>query len=530
MVRSPGAWPGPRRVRRKGRAHPDAVVVAVASFFPPDASGPRAIRRGGCRVIPAVRAAPGAAAQAGQGPAARPPRWRPARRRARRGARARRAPEAHGRPARRGARARLSELAAPEGLRRALGGARPRPRARLPRGPRLLRGPRLRPACVRPRRDRERDRRLRALQRPRQRGGRAPRGGGPPPLPQPGRPPPPPPRAARPRGFASWAALRRHVAGLRDSGEPFARAYRAVEAHDVEGLRAQLETFPDLVAAVGTNGNDLIGMAGATCDERLVRVLLDAGADPARGNAHGWTPLHQAAYSNLPLLARMLLDEDVPIDVSARGDGGTPLVVALFWGHREVTEVLAEHGVPPRNLRAAAGVGRLDLVEELVAPDGRLADEAGAHRAYYRPHSGFPDWRPSDDPQEILDEALAWAARSDCVEVLEPLVARGARPDADVYRGSALMWAAASGRAAAVRRLIELGADASGRCTFGGPTHGEEVTPLHLAAQGGHLDAVRALLDAGADPRARDANFDSTPDGWAEYGGHPAVAAAIRGA
>jgi ankyrin repeat protein len=335
---------------------------------------------------------------------------------------------------------------------------------------------------------------------------------------------------ARQHGFASWAALRRHVAGLRDSGEPFARAYRAVEAHDVDGLRAQLETFPDLAAAVGTNGNDLLGMAGATCDERLVRVLLDAGADPTRGNAHGWTPLHQAAYSNLPLLARMLLEQGVPVDVSARGDGGTPLIVALFWGHREVAELLAEHGVHPRNLRAAAGLGRLDLVEELVTPDGRLAPQAGAHRAYYRPHGGFPDWEPSDDPQEILDEALAWAARSDRVEVLEPLVVRGAHLEADVYRGSALMWAAATGRGAAVRRLLELGADPSGRSTFGGPTHGEGVTPLHLAAQDGHLDAVRALLDAGADPTARDANFGSTPDGWAEYGGHPEVAAAIRGA
>ena len=129
----------------------------------------------------------------------------------------------------------------------------------------------------------------------------------------------------------------------------------------------------------------------------------------------------------------------------------------------------------------------------------------------------------------MLDEALAWAARSDRVAVLEPLVARGARAEADVYRGSALMWAAACGRTAAVRRLLELGADPSGRSTFGGPSHGEGVTPLHLAAQDGHLETVRALLDAGADPTARDANFDATPDGWAEYGGHAQVAAAIRG-
>src|SRR4051812_14596122 len=34
--------------------------------------------------------------------------------------------------------------------------------------------------------------------------------------------------AQRP-GFASWSALRRHVEGLAASGEPFARAYRALE-------------------------------------------------------------------------------------------------------------------------------------------------------------------------------------------------------------------------------------------------------------------------------------------------------------
>src|SRR5215218_1479912 len=112
-------------------------------------------------------------------------------------------------------------------------------------------------------------------------------------------------------------------------------------------------------------------MAGATCDERLVAILLERGADVTRGNAHGWTPLHQAAYSDLQQIAHMLLDAGAPVDVSARGDGGTPLVVALFWGNRTTAELLAEHGLHPRNLRVAAGLGRLELIDELVPTAGR---------------------------------------------------------------------------------------------------------------------------------------------------------------
>jgi ankyrin repeat protein len=333
---------------------------------------------------------------------------------------------------------------------------------------------------------------------------------------------------AREHGFASWDALRRHVAGLRESGEPFARAYRAVEAHDVEGLTALLDRFPGLVSARGTNGNDLLGMAGGTCDERLVAVLLERGADVARGNAHGWTALHQAAYSDLPLMTRLLLDAGAPVEGSARGDGGTPLVIALFWGNRTAAELLAERGVHPRNLRAAAGLGRLELIGELVAPDSRVTPGAGAHRAFYRPHSGFPAWHPSSDPQEIRDEALSWAARNDRVDALDLLVARGATPDADVYRGTALAWAAAGGRVAAIRRLVALGADPNRRTTFGGPAHGKRATALHLAAQNGDVDAIRALLELGADPSLRDALYDSTPAGWAEHGGKHAAKELLR--
>jgi ankyrin repeat protein len=330
---------------------------------------------------------------------------------------------------------------------------------------------------------------------------------------------------ARMHGFPSWPALRRHVASLRNGGgEPFARAYRAVEAHDPEALAAELDRFPGLVTASGTNGNDLLGMATATGDERTVRLLLERGADPAHQNAHGWTPLHQTAYANQANLARLLLDAGAPTGTEARGEGGTPLVAALFWGNRATAELLAERGgVVPRNLRAAAGLGRTDLIEELVAADGTVAPEATRKRGFYRPHSGFPAWRPSDDPQEALDEALAWAARNDRLEALDLLVQRGARVEADVYRGTALAWAAASGRPRAVTRLVALGADPSGRSTFGGPEHGQAVTPLHLAAQNGDLAVIDALLEAGADATIEDGIYGATPAEWAANFGHTAA-------
>jgi ankyrin repeat protein len=335
---------------------------------------------------------------------------------------------------------------------------------------------------------------------------------------------------ARMHGFPSWPALRRHVAALRNGAEePFARAYRAVEAHDPQALARELDRFPGLVAASGTNGNDLLGMATATGDRRTVRLLLERGADPAHANAHGWTPLHQTAYSNQTALAAMLLDAGAPADREARGGGGTPLVAALFWGHREVCELLAQRGGPhPRNLRVAAGLGRVDLVEALVSAGGRPSPEATAHRGFYRPHSGFPKWQPNeDDPQEALDEALAWAARSDRTDVLDVLVQRGARLEADVYRGTALAWAAACGRVAAIERLVALGADPSGVGTFGGPEHGERVTPLHLAAQNGDVPAVRALLRAGADPTVKDRLYGGTPGDWAANFGHTTAAELI---
>jgi len=329
---------------------------------------------------------------------------------------------------------------------------------------------------------------------------------------------------AHEHGAADWPALRALVAGIERSDDPFVRGYRALEAHDVAGLRAVLAAEPHVVVARGTNGNDLLGMAAATGDERLVRLLLVHGADVERGNVHGWTPLHQAAYANQSALARLLLAAGARVDVAARGAGGTPLVVALFWGNVEVAELLAPLGLVPRNLRVAAGIGDVALIDALVGTPA-----AGAERGFYRPHGGFPDWRPGDDPQQALDEALAWAARSGRADALAALARHGARLDADVYRGTALAWAAVRGQVGAIRRLLELGADPNARGTFGGPTHGEGVTALHLAAGAGELAAIEALLELGADPSLRDALHDGDAAGWAAHAGHEPARARLAG-
>ncbi|SDH20554.1 Ankyrin repeat [Lentzea fradiae] len=306
---------------------------------------------------------------------------------------------------------------------------------------------------------------------------------------------------AQAHGCESWKALEANIRRPR----PFARAYQAIEMRNPGELKAIITRDPWLVKASGTNGNDLLGLSAATRDERLVEVLLNDGADVNHQNVHGWTALHQAAYLNLPRLAELLLGRGARTDLEARGEGGTPLTVALFWGHRDVAGLL---GTDPPNLRTAAGLGDLSLA---TAPE--------AKRGFYRPHSGFPRWWPTDDPQEVLDEAVSWAARNDRVEVLAELVRRGARVDAEVYRGTALAWAAYRGMENATRALLELGADPDARTGFGGPMHGEGVTALHLAAERGHVPVIRMLLDAGADRTVTDANFEATPAHWARHNG-----------
>lgn len=345
---------------------------------------------------------------------------------------------------------------------------------------------------------------------------------------------------AREHGFTSWEKFSAHLKTLSEgkAQEPFMDAFEAIEHGDAKRLQSLLRGHRDLNNARGTNGNTLLNLAGSLAYKKkndagdplvMVKLLLEAGAEPNIVNDRGWSPLHQACYSNQSDLAKLLLAAGAAVDGSAHGTGGTPLVVALFWGHREAAEVVAEVAIVPNNLRVASGLGRKELVQKFFLADGSLTTAAGQNRGFYRPHSGFPVWHPSSHKQEILDEALVWAAKSDRVEVMPILVKHGAMVSADPYRGTPLLWAAAAGRSNAVHWLLDHGADVNQRATFGGPGHGQGVTALHLAVQNKNLTMVKLLLARGADATIKEDLYHGSPRDWAEHFGAEEVLKQLPG-
>lgn len=99
----------------------------------------------------------------------------------------------------------------------------------------------------------------------------------------------------------------------------------------------------------------------------------------------------------------------------------------------------------------------------------------------------------ADDPGEALREA----ARAGDLPRLEALLAAGVPVDAPArYGQTPLYFAAEKGHLAAVRRLVERGANVNAQDRFFG------ASVLEIALQGGHLELARYLLAHGAEDAA----------------------------
>ena len=326
---------------------------------------------------------------------------------------------------------------------------------------------------------------------------------------------------AREHGFDSWSELAARVEALKADPaiEPFRLAFAAIEAEDDATLAALVKQYPSLAQSSGTNGNRLLHFAVNHDNPRLTGLLLEAGADPDAANDKGATPLTQAAYGGKVWAIEQLLAEGASVDAEAYGDGGTPLAFALFWGHRDAAEKLAEIAVVlPRNLRMAASLGaprHHGRVFRRRRQAQTRSQKAFTAEDFIALHSGFPPWTPSDDPQQIIDEALGFAARSGRIDAMAFLLEHGANLDSAPNQATPLALAVLGGHRDAIDWLLVHGADSERKCGYGGPSG---ATPLHFAAAwGGQFEAAKLLVARGADLRIHDDTYNAPASGWANH-------------
>jgi ankyrin repeat protein len=180
---------------------------------------------------------------------------------------------------------------------------------------------------------------------------------------------------------------------------------------------------------------------------------------------------------------RELLGKD-PSLVGLRAESGeTPVMTALYHGHRDLAMELAdavERSAGGLDLFAAAALGRLPP----TFPRGVSVNDYA-----------YDGWTP-------LHLAAFFGQHS----AAERLLAAGADLAAisrNSLSNTALHAAVAGGHVDVSLLLLERGADVHAVDAGG-------HTPLHIAAEAGSLPVVRALLARGADPHAVDAE-DKTP-------------------
>jgi hypothetical protein len=112
------------------------------------------------------------------------------------------------------------------------------------------------------------------------------------------------------------------------------------------------------------------------------------------------------------------------------------------------------------------------------------------------------------------DPVVAAALRGDAAGVAAGV--RAATGDSGAVRPTLVAEAAGLHHWDVVRALVDAGAPVGGA--------------LHYAAGAGELEVVTLLVEHGADVTAKDDRFGLDPAGWADYFGHPEVAAHLRGA
>ncbi len=288
--------------------------------------------------------------------------------------------------------------------------------------------------------------------------------------------------------FPTWAALTEYVEAVARKDSPLFLFESAVEAvingdaatleslvfanHELIRMRSTRITHYDppahhatLLHYVAANGVESSRQKTPKNAVEIANILLRAGAEvDALAEMYGghYTTMSMLVSSSHPAeagvqvaLVEKLLDFGAAVEGRGSPEWRSPLMTALAFGYLGAAEALVRRGAAVGDIAAAAGLGRLKQVRELL----QTAEPKLRHKA------------------------LALAAQHGHVDV--------------------------------VRLLLDAGEDPSRYNPEGNHAHS---TPLHQAVLAGHEAVVRLLVERGARLDIKDKIYEGTPLGWAQYG------------
>ena len=191
-----------------------------------------------------------------------------------------------------------------------------------------------------------------------------------------------------------------------------------------------------------------------------------------------------------------LLDDD-PALLTAKENGVSPILLAMYYGHPEIARLLADRS-PTLSIHEAAAIGDEAAVRRLLDADPSLLDAFS--------EDGFPPlglaifFRHPALARLLIERGADVSAAARNAQKVAPLHAAAAVADRDT-----------------MALLLARGADPNARQQNG-------VAPLHGSASRGDLESAKLLLAAGADRHAKTSD-GKTAAHYARERGFPDLAA-----
>jgi ankyrin repeat protein len=249
-------------------------------------------------------------------------------------------------------------------------------------------------------------------------------------------------------------------------------------------VRLLLERGAEVNAQGGHYGSALQA-ASYSGHDHIVQLLVERGAKVnAQGGRYG-NALQAASVNGHDKVVQLLLESGAEVNAQG-GDFGNALQAASFDGHDKITQLLVEKGAEVNALggefgnalQAASYSGHDQIVQLLVEKGAKVNVQGGAYR-----------------------NALQAASYSGHDQIVQLLVERGAEVNAQGGEfGNALQAASYSGHDQIVQLLVEKGA----KVNVQGGAYGNA---LQAASYRGHDQIMQLLLEKGAEVNAQGGMF-----------------------